>query len=52
MKTLYVDLDEEISDLLAKISALKGEQILLVIPKDALIFQNAINFKLLKQKTT
>lgn len=52
MKTLYVDLDEEISDLLGKISALKGEQILLVIPKDALIFQNAINFKLLKQKMT
>src|SRR5690606_18860917 len=50
MKTLYVDIDAEITDLLGKVSALKGHQLLLVIPKGAHIFKNAVNFKLLKQK--
>jgi len=50
MKTLYVDIDAEITDLLGKITSLKGHQILLVIPKGAHLFRNAVNFKLLKQK--
>jgi hypothetical protein len=50
MKTLYVDIDAEITDLLGKVSALKGSVILLVIPKGAQIFKNGVNFKLLKQK--
>lgn len=50
MKTLYVDIDEEISELTTKIAALKGKQILLVIPKEAQVFSNSINLKILKKK--
>jgi len=50
MKTLYVDIDAEVSDLIGKITVMKGSQILLVIPKGAQIFKNSIHFKLLQQK--
>lgn len=49
MKTLYVDIDEEISELIKKLSALKGNQILLVVPKGAIVFKNQINLKLIKK---
>ncbi|MDF2378797.1 MAG: hypothetical protein P1V18_01050 [Candidatus Gracilibacteria bacterium] len=51
MKTLYVDIDEEVSELISKIVALKGQQVLLVIPKEAQIFSNSINLKILKKKS-
>ncbi|MDP2691200.1 MAG: hypothetical protein Q8O95_02220 [bacterium] len=50
MKTLYVDIDEEIADVLTKLDTLKGAQILFVVPQNATLFQNAINLKLLKQR--
>jgi len=51
MKTLYIDIDEELTEVVGKIDALKGQQLLLVIPKDAIIFNNSINLKILKQKS-
>ncbi len=49
MKTLYIDIDEQITEVLKKVSALKGKQILLVIPRKAVLFNNVIHFKLLKK---
>jgi len=49
MKTLYIDIDEDITDVISKVKALKGSQLLLVIPKDAEIFNNAVNLQVLKK---
>ncbi len=49
MKTLYIDLDEGISDILHRIRNLKTDHLLLIIPKKAQIFKNAVNLKLLKE---
>lgn len=49
MKTLYIDIDEQITDVVKKVSALKGKQILLVIPRKAVLFNNMVHFKILKK---
>jgi hypothetical protein len=49
MKTLYIDIDEQITEVVKKVSALKGRQILLVIPRKAVLFNNVIHFKILKK---
>ena len=50
MKTLYIDIDEEITDVVPKIVNMQGKQFLLVIPKDARLFKNLLNMKVLKKK--
>jgi hypothetical protein len=49
MKTLYIDIDEQITEVVKKVSALKGRQILLVIPRKAVLFNNVVHFKILKK---
>jgi hypothetical protein len=50
MKTLYIDIDEEISQVIEKVTELKARQVLIVVPKGAELFSNTINLRLLKEK--
>ncbi len=50
-KTIYVDLDEEITNIMDKVRRESEEEIFLVIPKGAMILQGVINLKLLKKET-
>lgn len=49
-KVLYVEIDDEITSIYDKLVKLKHKNIFLVIPQRAVIFQSAINLKILKRK--
>ncbi|MFA6305976.1 MAG: hypothetical protein WC651_04635 [Candidatus Gracilibacteria bacterium] len=49
-KVLYADIDDEITTLYDKIRPLKMKQIYIVIPQRAILFQSAVNLKILKRK--
>ncbi len=49
-KILYVEIDDEVTTIYEKLSRLKIKNIYLVIPQRAVIFQSAINLKILKRK--
>ena len=49
-KTIYIDLDEEITNVMDKIRREVEDEIFLVIPKGAMILQGVINLKLLKKE--
>jgi hypothetical protein len=49
-KTLYVDIDEEITNVLDRIKEEPVQEIFLVIPKGALLIQGVINLKILKRE--
>lgn len=49
-KILYVEIDDEITTIYDKLARLKFKNIYLVIPQRAVIFQSAINLKILKRK--
>lgn len=49
-KILYIEIDDEITTLYDKLAKLKFKNVYLVIPQRAVIFQSAINLKILKRK--
>lgn len=49
-KTLYVDIDEEITSIIDRIRSEEDENIVLVVPKNAMLIQGIINLKLLKKE--
>lgn len=49
-KILYVELDEEITIIFDRIKRMKIQDIYLVVPKQALLFQSLVNLKILKRK--
>jgi hypothetical protein len=49
-KVLYIEIDDEITSVFDKINKLKFKKIYLVIPQRAVLFQSAINLKILKRK--
>lgn len=48
MKTLYIDIDEDISSVVEKVAKINADNLLLVIPQDALLFSNTLHLKLLQ----
>ncbi len=46
---LYVDIDDEITSIIAKIEASKAKVVALVLPKNASILSSSVNMKLLKR---
>lgn len=50
MKTIYIDIDEELSSVIDRIRRNKDKENILVIPRGALLFRNIINLKLLKRE--
>ncbi|GEM_PF-874624 len=51
-KTIYIDIDEEITTILDKIRDEKSNEICIVVPKNAALTQGIINLKLLKKEVT
>ncbi|MFA5947770.1 MAG: hypothetical protein WC806_02250 [Candidatus Gracilibacteria bacterium] len=49
-KVIYAEIDDEITTLYEKIKNIKADQIYIVIPKRAMIFQSIVNLKILKRK--
>lgn len=49
-KVLYVEIDDEVTSVYDKLNRLKHKNVYLVIPQRAVLFQSAINLKILKRK--
>lgn len=49
-KTIYIDIDEEITSILTRIKKELADEIYLVIPKGAMMTQGVINLKILKKE--
>ncbi|MGL5830930.1 MAG: hypothetical protein ACRCZE_02155 [Candidatus Altimarinota bacterium] len=49
-KVIYIEIDDEITSVFDKINKLRFKKIYLVIPQRAILFQSAINLKILKRK--
>jgi hypothetical protein len=47
---IYVDVDEEVTSLFDRLKNLRKKEILLVIPRKAVLFQSGVNLKILKSK--
>jgi len=48
-ETIYVDVDDEITAIIDKVTAAKGKVIALVLPKRCAVLQSVVNMKLLKR---
>src|SRR3989339_1330216 len=49
-KVVFVEIDDEVTAVYDSIKKLKEQQVLLIIPKEAVLIQSLINFKILKKK--
>ena len=49
-KTIYIDVDEEITSILDRVRSEEADNIILVVPKSAMLTQGVINLKLLKKE--
>lgn len=50
MKTIYLNLEDDIPKTVKKIKAIKGEEMVLVVPKDSYLLSDSINLRLLKKQ--
>ncbi len=50
MKTIYLNLEDDVAKTIAKIRAQKSEDVVLVIPKDSYLLNDSINLRLLKKQ--
>lgn len=50
MKTIYLNLEDDVAKTTAKIKAVKGADVVLVIPKDSYLLGDSINLRLLKKQ--
>ena len=51
-KTVYIDVDEEITAIIDKVSSVSESVVALVVPKRATVFDSIVNLKLLKRSAT
>ena len=49
-QTFYIDIDEEITSIIERLKKAKAKEIIVVVPKRALLIQSIINLKLLKKE--
>jgi hypothetical protein len=50
MKTIYLNLEDDVAKTVAKIKATKAQEVVLVIPKDSYLLGDSINLRLLKKQ--
>lgn len=50
MKTIYLNLEDDVAKITAKVKAQRGEELILVIPKEAQVLADSINLRLLKKQ--
>ena len=49
-QTFYIDIDEEITSIVDRLRKAKAKEVVLVVPKSALLIQSIVNLKLLKKE--
>lgn len=49
-QTFYIDIDEEITSVIERLRKARAEEIVLVVPKRALLIQSIVNLRLLKRE--
>ncbi len=49
-KTLYIDIDEEITSIVDRVRKAAADEVIIVVPKRALLIQSLVNLKLLKKE--
>jgi hypothetical protein len=49
-KTLYIDVDEEITSIIDRVRRAEAGEVIIIAPKNALILQGIVNLKLLKKE--
>lgn len=49
-KTLYIDVDEEITSIIDRVRKAAADEIIVIAPKSALLLQSLVNLKLLKKE--
>ncbi|MDD5489950.1 MAG: hypothetical protein PHP25_04710, partial [Candidatus Moranbacteria bacterium] len=49
-KTLYIDIDEEITSIVDRVRKASADEVIVVVPKRALLIQSLVNLKLLKKE--
>lgn len=49
-QTFYIDIDEEITSIIERLRASRAKEVVIVVPKRALLIQSIINLKLLKKE--
>lgn len=49
-KVIYIEIDDEVTVIYEKLKKIPGEQIYIVCPKRAVLFQSVVNLKILKRK--
>mgnify|MGYP005842540443 FL=1 len=50
-KTLYIDIDEEITSIVDRVRKAAADEVIVVVPKKALLIQSLVNLKLLKKES-
>lgn len=50
-KIIYIEIDEEITSIIDRITESESEQLILVVPKGAKLFQSVVNLKFLKKES-
>lgn len=50
-QTFYIDIDEEITSIVDRLRRSKAEEVVIVVPKRALLIQSIVNLKLLKKES-
>jgi hypothetical protein len=50
MKTITIEIDEEITTIISKIEKVHTQNIVLLVPRGATLFQSSVNLKILKKK--
>ena len=50
-QTFYIDIDEEITSIVDRLRKSQAEEIIIVVPKRALLIQSIVNLKLLKKES-
>src|SRR4030042_2667550 len=51
-KTLYIDIDEEITSIVDRVRKTPADEVIVVVPKRALLIQSIVNLKLLKKEAS
>ncbi len=49
-RVVFIEIDQEVTDVYKKIKNIKGKTVYIVAPKRSLIFQSVVNLKILKRK--
>jgi len=49
-KTLYIDIDEEITSIIDRLRKAEAREVIIVAPKNAMLLQSIVNLKLLKKE--